>query len=65
MIPGSVQQIDDLVFSKCDMDMVAWVEEGSVAERYCDDNVITYRLWDGSEPKEEDPEAPADEGGDA
>ena len=54
IIPSSVQKIGSLIFKDCSTDLVVWVEKGSKAEAYCEDQILEYRYWDGSEPEEED-----------
>ena len=57
VIPSSVQNIGSLIFKDCDLELIVWVEKGSKAEAYCDDQILEYRYWDGSEPEktEEEP----------
>ena len=54
MIPASVEKIGGLVFKGCYLEMNAWVEEGSYADKYCKANFINRLRPDGSKPEDED-----------
>lgn len=60
VVPSSVQNMGDMIFNDCADDLVVWVEKGSKAEAYCEDNVYDYRYWDGSEPTTETEETKTD-----
>ena len=64
VIPSSVQNLGSLIFKDCSLDLIVWVEKGSKAEAYCEDQILDYRYWDGSEPEKEEEEKKTDIWGD-
>ena len=54
VVPSGVTSIGDLAFNGCPMELVVWVEKDSYADRYCYEEVLDVRYWDGSEPDKEE-----------
>ncbi len=53
-IPDSVTSIGDSAFGSCSKNLVIYGKSGSEAERYANENKITFRLISGDEPSQED-----------
>ena len=51
VFPAGIETIGSLIFKGCSLDLVVWVEKGSYAEKYCEEEILEYRYWDGSEPE--------------
>ena len=48
VIPAGVTKLGDIAFKNCDLDLIVWTEENSYVWKYCDEEIIDTRPWDGS-----------------